>query len=200
MQSTRKCGCPTDRACTCGAVAEDGSVEKAGASGFTASMVKDLRAAVDWSQTQLRQFARLRTEAVRQCAGHNHSDNGTADRVPWNLIGQYVMCYSRLLSAQNPKVMVHTDNPEMKDDARRLRLALDKELYHMEFATTLSKIVRDALFRIGVGKVALDRAVQVEIDGFLHDVGKPFFDVVDFDDFVCDMAAKDWESCDFIGH
>lgn len=163
-------------------------------------MVKDLRAAVDWSSQQLRQFAKLRTEAVRQCAGYNYSEKGTADKVPWNLIGQYAMCYGRLLSAQNPKNLVHTDNLEMRDDAERLRLGLDKELTHMEFSVTLSKVVRDALFRIGIGKVALDRSVKIEIDGYLHDVGKPFFDVIDFDDFVCDMAAKDWESCDFIGH
>lgn len=162
--------------------------------------LKKLETAVQRSRESLQPFRRKRLERIRELCGSNFSDNGTKYRVPVNFMKLAMNIYSRQLAPSNPRVLISTRLPDLVPAADDFELALNKTLEDIHFHKTLRRAVYEAMVGMGVIKVGLNRSKQVEIGGYLHDVGEPFADVVSLDDWVHDMSARSWEDVQFEGN
>ena len=159
-----------------------------------------LKSAVEASRSKLREFCKIRADAVRQFVGSHYGSNGTQERVPINFLELAVTIYNMSLAARCPRALVVPRVSSLKAEAATLGLALNHLAKEIRLGTALRRAVRDALFGMAVVEVGSAAGRTVEIDGEPVDVGQPFADNVSLDDFVADMSAKNWERVEFMGH
>ena len=170
---------------------------------FDPSSPKDrrrLRSAVEWSRKELRTFREKRQELVRKYVGAHYSDRGDHRRMPVNLMEMAINIYARQLAANNPQVMIETQNQKLKSGAADLEAELNYCLRKQKFSKTLYASVVDALFSVGIVKTGLHYEGALNEYGMENPVTKPFASCVDLDDWVHDASANHWESIAFCGH
>lgn len=156
--------------------------------------------AFEFSRTKLRPFREKRTHAIKQYIGANFSDDGANEKVPVNLLEMAINIYRRQVAARRPRVVVTTRDTELASKAYTFELALNALLEDIRFEDTVQRWTLDAMFGLGIIKVGISPGNVAEINGHLHDSGKPFADVVDFEDFVLDMTARRWDEIQFCGN
>lgn len=156
--------------------------------------------AMQRSRLMLSRFRQERVEMVRQYVGNHWSEEGTSEKVPVNLISQYVSVVGRNLVAQNPRFMLSTFSRQQKPVVTAMQDWMNKEVVKMNLQNTLQRVVIDALFSIGICKVALSDPAQAAAVAWSIAAGQPFAERVDLDDFVFDIHARDFSECGFIGH
>lgn len=159
-----------------------------------------LALAMQRSRLALRFYREERREAVRQYVGHHWSEEGSDREVPVNLIALYIQIVSRNLIAKNPRVLLSTWKRQHKPTISAMGQWANKEVERMCLAKTLQRVVLDALFSIGICKVALATPDQAAHLAWGLKAGQPFAERVDLDDFVFDTHARDFEEVSFIGH
>lgn len=148
----------------------------------------------------LQAFRMKRVEALRQFVGDNYSATGAAQRVPMNVIQQAVLIWLRQLVPNAPRAMCTTKVPQNKPIAANMAAWMIKATAGMKLDDTFRMWVLDALFSLGVLKIAEARVGDIEIQGTLMQVGQPFAEVVDLDDWTMDMLAKRKDQCEFMGN
>lgn len=172
-------------------------------------MAEDLAADIDvprlWkailnARERLKIFREKRREAVEQYAGDNWSDDGPKKEVPVNLLSLYASVVVRKLIAKNPRVMMGTFSRPMKPIVDAMETWANRRIVEMDLAGTLQRIALDALFSIGVGKVALTTPAEANKGGYQRPAGQPYFCSIDLDDMVWDTHTRCLEECSFIGH
>lgn len=156
--------------------------------------------AIKASRSSLEPFRRNRRNMVRQMVGSNWSDDGAPERVPVNLIYQYVSIMARHLIAKNPRVMLTTFQKQAKPVVAAMKKWMNDEIDRMYLAETLRRIVVDAFFGPGVGMVALSTPSDAHAHGWNLPAGKPFVSQIDLDDFAFDVHAHDFREVDFMAH
>jgi hypothetical protein len=156
--------------------------------------------AVQQSRDRMQPFREQRLAAVRAFVGSNYGEMSSDDKVPLNLMQMAVNIYRRQVAARAPQAMIIARDPRLAATADDFELALNWLIREIDLESAISRWVIDAMFSIGVMKVGISPGNQAEIEGILHDAGRPFADVVDFDDFVFDMNAKSWDLCQFVGN
>ena len=166
---------------------------------FNQTHLTKLRRAVDYSRRQLQPFRQQRYEVIRQYVGFHYSDDGASDRVPVNLLELAINIYTQQMAARIPQVLVSTSFRQLKPSAANFELALNHLLKEIKFGETTRMAVVDALFSLGIIKTGLERRSSVEIDGYLHDVGQPFADMISLDNWVHDTTATRLDQCQFMG-
>lgn len=163
--------------------------------------LKRLRAAIKNSRFKLQPFRKKRLSLIKEFVGHNYSQEGSADRVPVNLLDLAISIYLQNLSAKSPKVMAVTQHQELKPQALLLEMAINHLLPKIRFSETLRRVVTDGLFSWGIVKIGLDGGHDSQdMQGFTHDSGQPFVDVIDLDDWFYDVNAKRWDQIAFCGN
>lgn len=162
--------------------------------------VARLCGAMQRARLVLRRYRQERREAVRQYVGLHWSEEGTREQVPVNLISLYISIVSRSLIAKSPRVMLSTFQRQHKPTVSAMQSWCDKEIEDMRLATTLKRVVLDALFSIGICKVALASPAETARMAFDVEAGSAFAERVDLDDFVYDIHARDFSEVGFIGH
>ncbi len=148
----------------------------------------------------LRQFREERREMARQFVGHHWGEWGTREKRPINLLGLYVSAMVQNLVAKEPRFMLSTFKREQKAAVSAMQSWCNKEAVSMGLAGSLQRVVIDALFSIGIMKVALSTPADAAAFGWNLPAGTPFADPIDLDDFVFDVHAKDFRQVAFIGH
>lgn len=141
-----------------------------------------------------------RMHAVRQLAGAHYSEGGTDQKVPVNLIHKYVQVMSRSLVPNCPRVMLSTKRKESQPAVAAMQEWVNQQLVATGADKKLERWVTDALFSLGIMKVALGTPADAALTGYRERAGTPFMEVVDLDDFVFDVGAKTFEQATFIGH
>lgn len=159
-----------------------------------------LSLAIQRARLQLRRFRSERREAVRQYVGSHWSEEGTAEKVPVNLISLYISIIGRNLIAKNPRVMLSTFQKPHKPTVAAMQQWANKEIENMHLQETLQRVVLDALFSVGIAKVALATPAESAHMAWTLPAGAPFIERVDLDDFVYDMHARDFSEVTFMGH
>jgi len=168
---------------------------------LTESDMQRLDRAVTQSRRRIAEFGKHREEAVRQSVGTHYSPDGASHVVGFNLLELTVNVYARLLVAQCPQVLVTTRLRRHKPSANLLELAINTLLQQIRFEQTVEDVVKDALFSpMGIVKIGLGVYSEADVGGVLHDIGQPFADRVDLDDWVHDMRARRFEECAFMGN
>jgi len=155
--------------------------------------------AINWSRGKMEKMRSHRQEMIKQYVGPHTSDNGSAQLVPVNFVELTINIYLQNLVANYPQVLVVTEHDELKPTAETLKLALNHLMKQIDFRGNVQRCVLDAFFGVGIAKIGLNQSRRVEFDGFLGDVGQPYFLNVSLDDFVLDMTASRWEQCSYFG-
>lgn len=160
--------------------------------------IMDLSEAAGYSYDQLRPFRENRFDALQEYVGKHYSDNGSDDRVPIPLLELAVNIYMQSLVANNPRVMIETGQPKLRELVERFKIALNHLISkEIDLEDTLSKGTKSALFTLGIVKVGLN-ATQVEYLGSLFDSGQPYAEFVSLDNWVHDMTSDDFRQCQFM--
>jgi hypothetical protein len=155
---------------------------------------------VDFSRNRMEPFRQQRLASVRAYVGSNYGEMGANEKVPLNLMQMAINIYRRQVAARAPQALVVAKDPRLAPTAANFELALNWMVKEMDLESSISKWVIDAMFSIGVMKVGISPGNQAEIEGYMHDAGLPFAEVVDFDDFVFDMNSKSWDLCQYVGN
>ena len=140
------------------------------------------------------------TYAVQQYVGKHWSRGGSEERVPINMIAQYVQVIIRSLISQNPQVNTTTFQQQYKPHVAALGAGVNRKLKKMNFAATEQEITLNALFNVGIGVVCLADPAQAAGSNFRGEAGQVFWDSIDLDDFVYDLHAKRFSECSFLGY
>jgi hypothetical protein len=137
---------------------------------------------------------------VRQMVGRHWSEEGTTEKVPVNMIADYVRIVSRSLVANNPRVILSTFRHDAKPIVHAMSQYANDEMERMCLSNVLVRGVIDALFSIGITKVALAKPSEAALYSWQLRAGDPFAERIDLDDFVFDPHARAFEEVSFIGH
>lgn len=159
-----------------------------------------LGAAMKKDRLTLRYYREERVEAVRQFAGAHWAEEGTRQQVPVNLLALYTKIIRRSLIAKNPRLMLSTFDGNMKPMVHAMETWANQQIEAVHLEEALVRWVLDALFSIGIIKVALATPVESAREAFTLPAGQPFAEGVDLDDFCCDMHARDFRSLGYIAH
>lgn len=152
------------------------------------------------ARQSLKFFRSERKAAVRQYAGAHWSEEASKEKVHVNLLSLYVSVVSRNLIAKAPRVMMSTYDRASKSTVAAMQDWANKEIEHINLANTLQRVVLDALFSIGICKVALATPGDAASLAWNVQAGSPIASRVDLDDFVYDIHARDFSEVSFIGH
>ncbi len=161
---------------------------------------RKLMTAQEVSFRGLSSFRTHRLNAYRQMTGaHYGPPSQTAS--PMNFLELASNIYLRHLAASTPKVIWTTTDQSLKATAMAVEMAQNHVLKEMNWRRTQRLWVMEGLYSpLSVVKVALTSKLREGMPGFNHDAGEPFADIIFFDDWVHDMAARKWEYCRFMGN
>lgn len=159
-----------------------------------------LQKAVDEWKEWTKPMRRVRRKMYQQyAAGYYDNEfessyiSNVTERMPLNLIDRGVNILAPYLIAHNPRVLVDPKRGlrSSASFARTFELAMEHLLGEIELAKqTLRPAVVNSLFGMGITKTSIMTDHQVEIMGYLHDVGQPYCDNVDFEDYIGDWRAR----------
>ena len=155
--------------------------------------------AFDYSYKTLEGIREKRMAAVEAYSGGEYSADTGEDR-PVKFLRMAATIYQRQLVPRSPRVMVSTQHLALKDKAKAMKVWMDDRMEAMLLEDTIRKSVLDAFLKVGIVKVGLCVYDSIEYEGVTHDVGEPYVDPIDFDDFVIDLSVKRYEQVAFIGH
>lgn len=162
--------------------------------------VNRLCSAMARARLALRYFRTERRDAVKEYVGRHWSEEGTRKEVPVNLISLFVNIVGRNLVPKAPRVMLSTFDRSMKPIVGAMESWANREIKRSRFKTTLERVVTDALFSVGICKVALATPADAASLSWSLKGGQPYAARVDLDDFVFDIHARDFSEVSFIGH
>lgn len=148
----------------------------------------------------LKPYRDARLEAVKQYVGYHYSEGGSEQKVPVNLVAKYVQIIARSLVPNTPRVMLSTQKRESQPAVAAMQEWLNARLAATHFEKVIERWVVDALFSVGIMKVALGTPADSASTGYTAQVGTPFAACVDLDDFVFDVGARTFSEASYIGH
>ena len=158
-----------------------------------------LATAMRKSRRMLEFFRRMRREAVKEYVGRRWSATGADAEVPINLIAKFVQIISRSLVAKDPRVMLSTMSSAETAAVSGMEEWLNPHLEKTYFAEKARRFVSDALYCVGIMKVALGSPAS-EADDYANLSGVPFAETISIDDFVFDPGCTSLEKASFAGH
>jgi len=149
----------------------------------------------------------VRQRMLKQYANGFYSGGQSAQRrpMPLNIIDRGVQIIAPFLVTNDPRVLIKTrygaSKKGLKSFATTLELALTHLFGEIKLAQrTLRPLVIDSLFAMGITKTGVWTAGTVDMGGWLADVGQPYCDRVDFNDYFFDVFARNREELAFEGN
>lgn len=123
------------------------------------------------------------------------------DPHPLNMIDRAVSIWMPFLVGGLPKVIIEPKiNLQFKPFAYTFQLAINQWMKNMKFAgRTFEPAVLNSLFGMGITKTGTQRADMKRLAGYLTVTGKPYSEVVDEQNYMFDITAKDREQYEFEG-
>jgi len=114
---------------------------------------------------------------------------------PLNMLDRGIQTLIPFLVSNNPRVQIRpragVGHPGIKPFSKTLELSLAHLLEEIKLAQlTLAPVVMDSLFSMGITKTGVMHSHDVELLGYLHEVGQPYCDRVDFADYIFDVSAR----------
>ena len=84
--------------------------------------------------------------------------------------------------------------------AMNLGLALNHLKDEIDAYETFRSVVRDSFGFVGMTKVGIAHAYEIQIGDTTHEAGQPYWDDIDASDMFIDMGATKYRNLEFIGH
>ncbi len=151
------------------------------------------------SRRSLERFRKERRHAVEQFVGNRYSENGTKVDVPVNIVSQFILVMSRALVGKTPRVMLSTMDSSQAPAVDGVEAWLNTHLDGTYFAEKAQRFATDALYSIGIMKVALGNPAT-EAEDYANTSGQPFAETISLDDFAFDPGATSLEKAAWIAH
>jgi len=118
-----------------------------------------------------------------------------------NLTDRAVSIIVPYLSMNNPKVLVRSKIPQLRPWAYTTELAINHLMTEIRFAKyCLRPAIFNSMFGMGITKTGIMKAEEVEFNGYLHDIGQIYTDVIDDSDYIGDVSARNRENFEIEGH
>ncbi len=134
-----------------------------------------------------------------ESAGGNYGPNNDKVETPINLLSLYERIIMGHLVGADPRMMVSTFDRALKSMAGPFEESANKKLVKMKFGDTLRIAVKSASYLMGIIKVSITAPDEARFDGYKQ-MGEPGISNIAFEDFVCDMRAKKFSECSYMGH
>lgn len=155
--------------------------------------------AVVRDRRELQPFRENRKEAVRQYCGALYGENAAGAEVPVNLLGLYVETVVNAVIDAAPRVMLSTFDEAMRATVSAMQAWVNDQFVVMRVAETYQRILTDALFWVGIGKVAIATPADAEAEAWDVEAGQPFLEAIDPDDAVWDTTGRRYSRCKYQG-
>ncbi len=141
-----------------------------------------------------------RHDMIQQLVGAHYSEFGATKEVPVNLISLYTQIIGPSLIANNPRVMLSSFDPRYKRVIATEQLWVNKQIERTRMNVALRRTVLNALFQVGIGKVALATPADSLRYAWLLKAGQPYYADVSPSDFLYDVHAQDFDEVGWMGH
>lgn len=139
-----------------------------------------------------------------ESAGAHYSDPPNAAPAnperPVNMISLYERIMMGHLVGGDPRMMVSTFNRKLRQYVSTLEDWGNRQLVKMGFGDIMRGSVRHALYLMAVAKVALIAPSEDRFGGYRKKTGEVGVQLIDFEDFVFDIRAKQFSECWYMGH
>ena len=152
------------------------------------------------ARKHLQKFRVERYHMLAQYAGSHYSENASATRVPVNFFSLYLQVVGRLLVSKNPRVLLSTFHRGSRHLVDAMQNWANRQIEKQYLYNTFQRAVYDALFSVGIVKVAISTPADSAMKGFYEAAGSPCVGIVDLDDFVFDNHTRSFETASFLGH
>lgn len=169
---------------------------------------RELISEVEFSRWKMEDVRNARKALVKRSAGSEWYPDGSDDDVPYNQMNQTENIIVQYLIGGEPQANVVAMDSQYEYQAYEQTLALNKQAQLVSLRKKLRRLVRDALYGIGILKIGMikDRSLALEeIAPNLDEegevgVGRLSLQVISFDNFVFDTQADTMAEADFLGH
>jgi len=157
----------------------------------------------------------IRTKDVRKCrhrmlkqyanGWYDGGENMSRRPVPLNVIDRGVQIIAPYLVTNNPRVLIETRYGASKPGIRSFAITMELALAHLFEEIRLSErtlrpIIIDSLFGMGITKSGVWLNGATDMGGWLAEVGQPYCDRVDFNDYIGDITARNREEMLYEGN
>lgn len=138
---------------------------------------------------------------LRAYASNYYRQMESKDPHPLNMIDRAVSIWMPFLVSGEPKIIIDPIvDLSLKPFAYTFQLALNQWMKNMKFAArTFEPSIFNSLFGQGITKTGTHRSDIKRLAGYLTEIGKPYCEVVDFNNYLFDITAKDREQYEFEG-
>lgn len=141
-----------------------------------------------------------RREIVREYVGPHWNEQGADCDIPLNLLSLYVQVVSRSLIPKEPRFLLSTFDAQHRAAVNAVEAWGNRELRLMKAGVTARRVVIDALFGVGIGRVALATPADAANRAWGPRGGEPIFTRIDREDFAYDSFAGDFTECAWLAH
>lgn len=160
-----------------------------------------LHKAIKSSRDAIRPFCQSRTEMIRDYVGSWYATRGARFLTYVNKLNTTATVFSTALAFNNPQVDIDSPHAELWPFCRDYEVNLNRLMVNIDLKTTVQAAVLDAFFLMGIVKVHMADAGEVQIeDNVWIDPGKPWVSRISPDDVILDMAVKDIREMRYCGH
>lgn len=141
-----------------------------------------------------------RREMVQQYVGPNWSEQTDVADLFLNLSSLYVQTILRTLIPKCPRFLLSTFDKAQAEAVNVMQGAGNRELVRMQADVTMRRIVYNAIFGVGIWRVALATAPEAAGRGWGQKGGEPILSNIDREDFAYDTFAGDFTECAWMAH
>lgn len=159
--------------------------------------------AVEFGIERLRNFRMSRLMFIRAYTGQYYDrSHGTVGNEPLNMIFNALAIIVPNLVNNFPKNVVSSRFMQYRGYAELLEMGLDYLDKEIDIKTALRRWIVDSVFTMGIMKTGIATSKDLITFGENEnvDVGQPYAQTIDFDDFVLDPQCRRLEEASFIGH
>lgn len=162
--------------------------------------LQKLHDAVRESNNRMDKFRSNYKDLLKQYVGARYSDDAADKDNPLNLMEAACTIYMQALAAKPPQVTVRTKQRRYKSAAMKLEALVNQELENPKIMHSIQRAVIASLMGMGLVKVGIRPAGQVEAYGESMDYAAPYVDVVLLENWVQDLSAPTLDEADYYGH
>jgi len=168
----------------------------------TSLTAQQLQESVALSQKRVQNFRKARTMFIRQFVGQYYdAQAGTIGTEPLNLIFNAIRVLVPNIVFNFPKHVVTTPFLAQREYGNMLGLALSQQDKQLKIRDLYRRAIVDALFTMGISKTGIadsGSAIYFDEDDQI-DPGTVYTELVDFDNFLFDPAARRLEDALYLG-
>lgn len=168
----------------------------------------NLMSAVDHHRQKLDPIRKARRRLLKRTSGSEWYPEGANEDTPINQMSQAEKVLVQHLAGGEPQALVIPEHPELTATAYDQMMALNKLSQRLSMRKKLRRLIRDAIYGIGICRIGMTAGQEVPIreiapeldeEGTLA-LGQMVLEVVSLEAWVHDTSADTLDESEFLGH